>query len=64
MTTGRKLAAGTIIIAAVTTYLAMAGATSSWQYYLTVDECIDLVAEDCREPTPRPRPCRHRDVAH
>jgi cytochrome c-type biogenesis protein CcmE len=41
MTTGRKLALGAIIIAAVTTYLAFAGAASSWQYYLTVDECVD-----------------------
>ncbi len=41
MTTSRKLALGAIIIAAVTTYLAFAGAASSWQYYLTVDECVD-----------------------
>ena len=41
MTTGRKLTLGAIVIASVTAYLAFAGANSSWQYYLTVDECVD-----------------------
>lgn len=41
MTTGRKLTLGAVVIACVTAYLAFAGANSSWQYYLTVDECID-----------------------
>ncbi|MHB8971071.1 MAG: cytochrome c maturation protein CcmE [Pirellulaceae bacterium] len=41
MTTGRKLTLGAIVIASVTGYLAFVGANSSWQYYLTVDECLD-----------------------
>lgn len=40
MTTGRKLILGAAVVAAVTAYLAYAGASSSWQYYLTVDECV------------------------
>jgi cytochrome c-type biogenesis protein CcmE len=40
MTTGIKLAVGGFIVAAVTGYMAYQGAASSWQYYLTVDECI------------------------
>ena len=39
MTTGTRLAVGGGIIAAVTGYMAYLGASSSWQYYLTVDEC-------------------------
>jgi cytochrome c-type biogenesis protein CcmE len=45
MTTGRKLTLGAIVIASVTAYLAFAGANSSWQYYLTVDECLDQAAQ-------------------
>jgi cytochrome c-type biogenesis protein CcmE len=45
MTTGRKLALGTLIIATVIGYLAIAGASSSWQYYLTVDECLAQAAD-------------------
>ena len=40
MTTGIKLAIGGVIISAVTGYMAYLGAASSWQYYLTVDECL------------------------
>jgi len=40
MRTGSKLAVGALIIASVAAYLAYAGAKSSWQYYLTVDECV------------------------
>ncbi len=40
MTTGFKLALGGVIIAGVTGYMAYLGAASSWQYYLTVDECL------------------------
>lgn len=40
MRTGSKLAVAALIIASVAAYLAYAGARSSWQYYLTVDECL------------------------
>lgn len=34
-----KLVVGGLVLALVTGYLAYLGASSSWQYYLTVDEC-------------------------
>jgi cytochrome c-type biogenesis protein CcmE len=40
MTTGRKLAIGGVIIAGVTAYLAYRGASATWQYYLTAEECL------------------------
>ena len=40
MTTGAKLVIGGVLIAAVTAYMAYLGASSSWQYYVTVDECL------------------------
>ncbi|MCA9061733.1 MAG: cytochrome c maturation protein CcmE [Planctomycetaceae bacterium] len=40
MRTGYKLAMGAVIICAVTGYLAFVGAETSWQYYVTVDECL------------------------
>ena len=40
MTTGRKLALASIIVASAIIYLAYLGAAESWQYYLTVDECL------------------------
>ena len=40
MTTGMKLACGGVVVVGVTAYMAYLGAASSWQYYLTVDECI------------------------
>ena len=40
MTTGRKLAIGGVMVAGVTVYMAYVGASTSWQYYLTVDECL------------------------
>jgi cytochrome c-type biogenesis protein CcmE len=40
MTTGRKLAIGAVVAAGVTAYMAYLGASTSWQYYLTVDECL------------------------
>jgi cytochrome c-type biogenesis protein CcmE len=40
MTTGRKLAIASIFVASAIIYLAYLGAAESWQYYLTVDECI------------------------
>ena len=38
MSPGLKLAAGALLMAAATGYLAYLGAASSWQYYLSVDE--------------------------
>ncbi len=35
-----KLALGALIVAGVTGYMAYLGASSSWQYYLSVDECL------------------------
>ena len=40
MATGTRLAIGSAIVLSVTAYMAFVGASSSWQYYLTVDECI------------------------
>jgi len=40
MTTGRKLAIACAIVVGVTGYMAYLGASTSWQYYLTVDECL------------------------
>jgi cytochrome c-type biogenesis protein CcmE len=40
MTTGRKLAIAGLFIAGVTGYMAYLGAAGSWQYYVTVDECL------------------------
>ena len=36
-----KLALGAVIVAGGATYLAYLGASSSWQYYLLVDECAE-----------------------
>jgi cytochrome c-type biogenesis protein CcmE len=40
MTTGKKLAICGAIVAAATIFMAYRGATASWQYYLTADECL------------------------
>ncbi len=40
MNTPRKLAIGVCIIVGVTAYMAYLGIATSWQYYLTVDECV------------------------
>jgi cytochrome c-type biogenesis protein CcmE len=40
MATGTRLALGAAIVLGVTGYMAFVGASSSWQYYLTVDECL------------------------
>jgi cytochrome c-type biogenesis protein CcmE len=40
MTPGRKLALAGAVVAAVTVYMAFAGASASWRYYLTADECL------------------------
>jgi cytochrome c-type biogenesis protein CcmE len=34
-----RLFVGVLVLVAVTIYVAYLGASSSWQYYLTVDEC-------------------------
>jgi cytochrome c-type biogenesis protein CcmE len=39
MSVGLKLAIGGAVLASVLAYVAYLGASSSWQYYLTVDEC-------------------------
>jgi cytochrome c-type biogenesis protein CcmE len=40
MSVRTKLAVCGLILAGVTLYVAYLGASSSWQYYLTVDECL------------------------
>jgi cytochrome c-type biogenesis protein CcmE len=40
MSTGGKLAVGAAVIVGVTGYMAYVGASASWKYYLTVDECL------------------------
>jgi cytochrome c-type biogenesis protein CcmE len=50
MSTGTRLAIGGCVISAVTAYMAYLGASSSWQYYLSVDEC----AADALELLGRP----------
>jgi cytochrome c-type biogenesis protein CcmE len=39
MSASMKLVIGGAVLALVTGYVAYLGASSSWQYYLTVDEC-------------------------
>ena len=40
MSPGLKLAIGASVIAGATAYMAYVGAASSWQYYVTADECL------------------------
>jgi cytochrome c-type biogenesis protein CcmE len=40
MNTKWKVIIGALTIVAASTYLAFVGATTSWQYYVTVDECM------------------------
>ena len=40
MTPGKKLAIAGIVIAGATGYMAYVGASASWQYYVTADECV------------------------
>lgn len=40
MSTAVKLGIAACIVAAVTIYMAYLGTTTSWKYYLTVDECL------------------------
>ena len=44
MTTGRKLAVASMLVAVAIVYLTYLGAAESWQYYLTVDECLNDVS--------------------
>ncbi len=44
MSTSVKLGIAACVIASVTAYMAYIGTTSSWQYYLTVDECLSDAA--------------------
>src|SRR5262245_36066809 len=40
MSAGTKLTIAGAIVACVTAYMAYLGGRSSWQYYVTVDECM------------------------
>jgi len=40
MSIGKKLAIAAVVVASVTAYMAYLGASSSWQYYMTVQECV------------------------
>ncbi len=40
MTAGRKLAIAALGVVALAMYMAYRGAAGSWQYYVTVDECL------------------------
>ncbi len=44
MSTGKKLAIAGVVVAGVTAYMAYLGASSSWQYYMTVPECVENVS--------------------
>jgi cytochrome c-type biogenesis protein CcmE len=50
MSTGTRLGIGSAIVLSVTAYMAYLGASSSWQYYLTVDECICDASTLSHEP--------------
>lgn len=45
MTTGRKLATLSAVVISATSYMAYVGASASWQYYATVDECATMAAK-------------------
>jgi cytochrome c-type biogenesis protein CcmE len=45
MTIGKKLTLAGVVVAGVTAYMAYLGASSSWQYYMTVRECIENAKE-------------------
>ena len=50
MTAAHKLCLGGLVITMATTCLAYLGASSSWQFYMTVDELLDhpSLVRDCR----------------
>jgi cytochrome c-type biogenesis protein CcmE len=41
ITIPKKLLLAGLVVASVTAYMAYLGASASWQYYLSVDECLD-----------------------
>jgi cytochrome c-type biogenesis protein CcmE len=45
MSTGKKLAIAGFVVAGATAYMAYLGASSSWQYYMTVQECVDNASQ-------------------
>jgi cytochrome c-type biogenesis protein CcmE len=45
MSTGKKLAIAGLVVAGVTAYMAYLGASSSWQYYMTVHECVENASQ-------------------
>jgi cytochrome c-type biogenesis protein CcmE len=49
MTTRKKLLIAGVIVVAATGYMAYLGAASSWQYYVTVDECLTDTARFARQ---------------
>ena len=40
MPAGAKLAVGAAVVAGVTAYMAYVGASASWKYYVTSEECL------------------------
>jgi cytochrome c-type biogenesis protein CcmE len=45
MSTGKKLAIAGLVVAGATSYMAYLGASSSWQYYMTVHECVENASQ-------------------
>ena len=45
MSSGIKLATGSVVIVGMTLYMAYVGASASWQYYATTDECLTQMSE-------------------
>ena len=45
MSVRAKLILGAMVLLSVTVYVAYLGASSSWQYYLTVDECAARISQ-------------------
>ena len=45
MSTGKKLTIAGLVIAGATAYMAYLGASSSWQYYMTVQECVENASQ-------------------
>ena len=45
MTPTVKLTLGVAIVVGVTAYMAYVGASASWRYYVTADECVARLAE-------------------
>ena len=49
MTASTRLVIGGLVVVAVTSMMAYLGASSSWQYYLTVDECLAFTPVPARD---------------